>query len=86
MPPHLRQDDLQACHAHNAPSEIRGCRIGHEICAGQATIQIRAGSIPPDGRDDRIQFQTDVGGLEQVIDELVMIWGELTARKEAAHG
>lgn len=56
--------------ASQAPSRFRGCRISHEVASGLATIQIRAGTVPPEGRDDAVSFMLDAHAIAELIIEL----------------
>jgi hypothetical protein len=65
------------------PSRHRGCRIRHEVAFGMAAIEIRAGTAPPLGRDEPVQFLMAPDGIDNLIIELDAIRAELKARGRA---
>lgn len=63
-------------------SRYRGCRMGHELAAGMAAIQFRAGAMRPDGRDEAVSFMLDAQGIDRLIIELAAIREQLTRGSE----
>jgi hypothetical protein len=61
------------------PRKYHGYRIGYEIALGFAAIQIRAGSKPPPGRDEAVQFMLDRHELDDLVIHLSTIRAELVA-------
>lgn len=70
-----------------------GCRIGHELVAGMAAIEIRAGASAPKVVDPRVNFLADRKALDELIQALCDIRKDLpsegvrgTAEKGDRHG